>query len=329
MSSSNRLLLVVAGRVAARGPLPRVPAAALVAGRAAARGPLPRVPAAALLFLLAGCAPRAETAPVGGAAGAGSFFGAAAQRPPPARTASREAGARLYASLCRSCHGHDGGGETALARELSPTPPADLRRCNFKVRSTPSGSLPSDEDLLRTLAIGLPGSSMIGFGALLSDDALRALVLEVKARCVRFAEEKPDAPSASGAAPLYEAASVERGAAVYRRERCASCHGEAGRGDGPAARALKDLAGRALRPRDHTRGVFRSGFGRADLYRAFSTGLDGTPMPALPASVAARDRWDLAHYLVSLSHDRSRWLRFLESPPSFYEPARAWGLPWR
>lgn len=280
-----------------------------------------------IALVLASCAPRAATAP-SGAASAGSFFGAA-QRAAPARAASREAGARLYASLCSSCHGRDGGGETLLARELSPTPPADLRRCNFKYRSTPSGSLPSDEDLLRTLSLGLPGSSMAGFGSLLSDDALRALALEVKARCVRFADEKPEEPLAIGAAPLYEPASVERGAAVYRRERCASCHGEAGRGDGPAARALKELGGRAIRPRDHTRGVFRSGFGRADLYRAFSTGLDGTPMPALPASVAARDRWDLVHYLVSLSHDRSRLLRFLESPPSFYEPARAWGLPWR
>jgi cytochrome c oxidase cbb3-type subunit 2 len=276
---------------------------------------------------LGGCAPRGA-APSGGAASAGAFFAAAAQRAPTIRPASREAGARLYSALCSSCHGRDGGGETSLARELSPTRPADLRRCNFKFRSTPSGSLPTDDDLLRTLWVGLPGGSMPSFGALLSEDALRALALEVKARCARFAEEKPEDPIAIGRAPLYEPASVARGQAVYRRERCASCHGEAGRGDGPASGALRDLAGRAIRPRDHTRGVFRSGFGRADLYRAFSTGLDGTPMPALPANVAASDRWDLAHYLVSLSHERSKLLRLLATPPSWYEPARARDLRW-
>ena len=87
--------------------------------------------------------------------------------------------------------------------------------------------------------------------------------------------------------------------------------------------------GRPIRPRDHTAGVFRSGFSRADIYRAFSTGLDGTPMPALPGAVSARDRWDLTHYIVSLSDRGAARLRALAQPPTWYEPARTRGLPWR
>jgi mono/diheme cytochrome c family protein len=253
----------------------------------------------------------------------------AASRPASvAPTLSPEQGARLWSGLCRSCHGDAGKGDTALARDLQPNP-ADLTRCNFKLRSTPSGSLPVDDDLLRTLYIGLPGSAMPAFAELLPLPALRALVREAKQRCDRFGRELPEEPLAIGRPELYDAASVERGQRVYAREKCASCHGDAGRGDGPSSRALKDVGGRLVRPRDYSAGIFRGGFGRRDIYRAFSTGLDGTPMPALADSIPVADRWDLTHFIVSLSHRRSQLLRALEQPPTWVEPARAGGLPWR
>jgi cytochrome c oxidase cbb3-type subunit 2 len=182
---------------------------------------------------------------------------------------------------------------------------------------------------MRTLVVGLPGSAMPSFGALLPPRALEALVLDVKERCDRFSEERPEPALSFSRPPLYTEESAARGHVVYQREKCGSCHGSVGRGDGPAARTLKDLSGRPVHPRDYTRGVFRGGFRRLDLCRAFSTGLDGTPMPALPGAVSQDDRWDLTHYLVSLSHDRSKVLRAMEVAPSWYEPMRAWGLPWR
>lgn len=280
--------------------------------------------AALLAALAGGCAARrAEPA-----AQPASFFGGAPAASRPRPVLSAEGGARLYAALCSSCHGDEGRGDAPLAADLSPVP-ADFTRCNFKYRSTPTGSLPRREDLQRTVAVGLPGTAMPSFAGLLGEPAVVALALEVEARCDRFTEESPEPPLQIGRPPSYEAASVARGKAVYVRERCASCHGESGRGDGAVAGALKDLRGRPVRPRDHTRGIYRSGFGRRDIYRAFSTGLDGTPMPALPPGVSEAERWDLTHYLVSLSARRSRAARLLESAPSWYEPARAWGLPWR
>jgi cytochrome c oxidase cbb3-type subunit 2 len=225
-------------------------------------------------------------------------------------------------------HGADGRGATPLALELAPRP-QDLTRCNFKYRSTPSGTLPTSRDLLRTLYVGIPGTAMPSFARLVPLPELRAIVMEVQRRCDRFTGATAGTPLARPRWERYEDESAARGRTIYKREGCHSCHGDAGRGDGPAAGPLKDAAGRPIRPRDHTAGTFRSGFGRADIFRAFSTGLDGTPMPALPAAVSERDRWDLTHYLVSLSASRSALLRAATQAPTWYEPARTRGLKWR
>lgn len=246
----------------------------------------------------------------------------------PARVAGREVGRRAFHRLCTACHGSEGRAQTPLAADLNPWP-RDLTGCNFKYRSTASGVLPTDEDLLRTLQVGLPGTAMPSFGALMGSAVLRAVVRQVKQRCQRFAEEQPETPLHPPGRAFYSADSVARGSRIYRREGCHKCHGDQGRGDGLAAGTLRDNRGRPIEPRDYTRGVFRSGFHRKDIYRAFSTGLDGTPMPALPETVNEPDRWDLTHYIVSLSHDRSRLLRVLERAPTWYEPVSSWSLPWQ
>jgi mono/diheme cytochrome c family protein len=235
-------------------------------------------------------------------------------------------GVRVYAALCASCHGDDGRGDTPLGADLDP-PPNDLTRCNFKLRSTESGTLPARDDLLRTLYVGIPGSAMPSFGEVMPVPVLRALVREVSRRCDRLAREPAGAALAVLDAPGAADASVERGRRVYGREGCASCHGDAGDGDGPAAGNLRDAQGRRISPRDYTRGVFRSGFTAGDVYRAFSTGLDGTPMPAVPEEVSARDRWDLTRYILSLSARRRLW-RAVSQPPTWYEPALGRRRPW-
>jgi len=280
-----------------------------------------------VLFFLAGCQSAKGPQPAT-VITSGPF--ATSQPATTPREATPEAGRRLYAAMCSSCHGPDGKASTSLGQDLSPRA-ADLTRCNFKYRSTPSGSLPTDDDLLRTLYVGLPGTAMASYADLLSLPAMRALVRQVKERCERWATEYPDAPLRPPDSPVpYGEASVARGRAIYVQQKCSSCHGAGGDGDGPAAAALKDLQGRPIQPRRHTRGVFRSGFGRADILRAFSTGLDGTPMPALPGiGVSQAGRWDLTNYIVSLSHRRGRVWRFLGEQPTWYEPAATWRLQWR
>jgi len=234
----------------------------------------------ALLALLCGCG-RAASSPAG-------------------PLAARGRGPRLYTALCAACHGEDGRAAEGSTRYRTEPPAGDLTRCNFKYRSTPAGSLPTDSDLLRTLATGVPGTRMPGFSGAVREEALAALVGEVRARCRLFAEDGPGPEVPWPGPPRGDAA---RGHAVFTREQCAACHGEQGRGDGRAARFLKDALGRKIRPRDVTQGVTRGGHALLDLYRAFSTGLSGTPMPAVHPRVTRAERWDLATYLASLGRD--------------------------
>ena len=79
------------------------------------------------------------------------------------------------------------------------------------------------------------------------------------------------------------------------------CHGETGRGEGPSAPTLKDDLGHPIRAADLTyRWTFRGGPRREDIFRTFSTGLNGTPMPSFFDSVAEADRWALTDYVHSL-----------------------------
>jgi hypothetical protein len=81
----------------------------------------------------------------------------------------------VYETACAWCHGADGRGDgpagaAALAAYGAPRP-RDFTRGRFKLRSTPSGVLPTDADLLRTIERGIPGI-MPSFQGL-SDDARR------------------------------------------------------------------------------------------------------------------------------------------------------------
>lgn len=75
---------------------------------------------------------------------------------------------------------------------------------------------------------------------------------------------------------------------------CAMCHGAAGAGDGPAAKALKPP------PRNFTSPTgWTVGYTIADLYRTLTEGIKGTPMPAF-TSLAPPDRFAVIHYVQSL-----------------------------
>jgi mono/diheme cytochrome c family protein len=74
---------------------------------------------------------------------------------------------------------------------------------------------------------------------------------------------------------------------------CASCHGNTGHGDGPAAAALNP------KPRNFTTGEWRYGGGLARVVRTISEGSPGTAMAAF-ANIPMSDRVKLAHYVRSL-----------------------------
>lgn len=203
----------------------------------------------------------------------------------------------LYRKHCRVCHGPEGKGDGPAADFLFPKP-RNFTTGSFKVRSTPSGSPPTDQDLLNTITNGMPGSAMPGF-AHLSEGDRRSLVAFVKGQA--NIQEKPETVISVAPAPPVTPKTLAEGKELYRKMKCWECHGFEGRGDGPKASELADDWGFPDPPNDFTRGIYKGGGRPADIYLRFITGLDGSPMPSFEDSMSEEERWALVGYVKSLA----------------------------
>ena len=136
-----------------------------------------------------------------------------------------------------------------------------------------------------------------------SEQQLTDLVYYVKSFAPDFAKaERQAEPILIPPAPSLSKDSIEKGKKLYADLGCARCHGDLGRTDGISAPTLKDDWGNTIRSADLTRRwTFRGGPKREDIFRAFSTGLNGTPMPSFVDALSVEQRWDLANYIYSLS----------------------------
>jgi mono/diheme cytochrome c family protein len=209
-------------------------------------------------------------------------------------------GKAVYASKCAPCHGDGGTGEGPAAYLLYPKP-RDFTRGVFKFRSTPTGELPTDADLLRTVTRGVPGTSMPAWRDLAEAERL-AVVAHLKTLSPAFEEEPEPEPIEIGEPPALTAEAIAAGRVVYERMKCGECHGDRGRGDGPAADTLRDDWGQPILAYDFTRpNRFKGGSTPEDVYRTFTTGLAGTPMPAYGDLLEEEERWQLTGYVLSLA----------------------------
>jgi YHS domain-containing protein len=68
-------------------------------------------------------------------------------------------GERIYQENCVACHGVKGDGKGLEAQRLK-TKPRGFTSGIYKFRSTPSGSLPLDQDIFRTVTQGVRGTSI-------------------------------------------------------------------------------------------------------------------------------------------------------------------------
>ena len=213
----------------------------------------------------------------------------------------RQAGKVLYDKFCAQCHGETGNGQGIATPRVLPKP-RDFTSGKFKVRTTPSGSLPTDADIARSIRNGFPYTSMPAWPSF-TDTEVQSLVYYVKSLAAdTFSNpERHKDPYEIPDPPTYTEESVAKGRELYVQNGCVQCHGELGRGDGPSAPTLQDDWGNALKPADLTMPwTFRGGPTRQDVFRTFTTGLNGTPMPAYAESIAVEDRWHLVNYIASL-----------------------------
>ena len=147
-------------------------------------------------------------------------------------------------------------------------------------------------------------------------DAIAAAISDLRAAVVRKADAAEVARLAHRANTLLIAAypipvapkalpDLARGASLYTAQ-CATCHGVNGAGDGPLA---ANLDPKPIAFTDPERSRSRS---LMALYQVVSQGVAGTSMASF-AALPDEDRWALAFYIGSLSHDdamRSRGEQF-------------------
>lgn len=247
-------------------------------------------------------------------------------------------GKAAYTSYCAGCHGEQGDGNGPAAGFLRPRP-RNFQRASFKFSSTRFGSLPTDEDLRRTIRNGLRGSSMPDW-PLLSEQTIEGLIAYIKTFSPRWTQQPP-APAIPFVSDPYRNVAdkheaIERGKQIYHGfANCWSCHpafepeakineyiaameGTPRTGFRPnldQSEVKVSAEGEFVYPTDFRRDFVRSGMTVDDLYRSIAAGITGTAMPTWVDSmevkaahggmlVQTQDLWAMAYYIHHLMQQR-------------------------
>ena len=266
--------------------------------------------------------------------------------------------AELYRQQCLHCHGVEGGGDGPTSGPahkpfLDPRP-RDYRRGIFKFTAVKDKARPRRADLQRVIEEGVYATAMPSFRrysraereGLVDYVRLLAIRGEVETRLAleaidegsfsatalaetykdvwdKWGEAEGKVVAFEGEIPAPTPALLARGSELYhdaKKGNCASCHGDAGLGDGTAAwkideatgkkvSAYKDDWGFDIVPRNLTQGLFRGGRRPIDIYRRIYAGINGGPMPGIGEAkdsegnpvLSQDDMWALVHYVRSLS----------------------------
>lgn len=230
-----------------------------------------------------------------------------------------EAGKRVYFTKCVWCHGVDGAGDGPGADRLWPRP-RNFNQGTFKIRHTASGELPlfdakkpvaGQNDLFETVTHGLPGSAMPPWEGILSEEQRLQVLSFVTTQLVKdrkFTDKQSESQTVLQLADLKPKAasdeSKKRGSELIVEKKCVECHGMEGRGDGNAFN-LKDDWGFSIQPANwhkcwNFRGSRQDPYNVSNIFRTFSTGVNGTPMPSFADNTSVDERWDIANFVNSL-----------------------------
>ena len=223
---------------------------------------------------------------------------------PIARSDLHLRGRYVFQRHCAVCHGRWGDGRGEMSVGMRPRP-RDFTTGVFKFRSTPSGFLPTDEDLRRTLRRGIANSSMPAFGSL-AENEVEAVIAYIKTLSPRWMDGTASvAVQHLGTEPPWLGDPV--GSAGHRGTgevtfvtHCVPCHGVAGDGVSAVSDSLEDIWGQPCPPSDLRSTSLKSGPEPINIFRTLSTGLDGSPMPSFAESLNTVQRWDLVAYLLGL-----------------------------
>jgi mono/diheme cytochrome c family protein len=236
------------------------------------------------------------------------------------RASKLELGRNVYQRDCIGCHGEKGDGAGPASKFLSPKP-RNFTKGIFKFASVPSGALPRDEDLIRTLRNGLHRSSMPAW-RLMPEEEISAVISYVKTFSPRWAKGAPGVPIAVTEDPFErrDAKGIALGRRVYHSvARCWSCHAayetkkeifDDGTAMGQRIDSYRDKLyepdpkesdwGDIIKPPEFLTDELKAGSSMADLYRDVACGIGGTAMPMWHGALPEDQIWGLVHYLRSL-----------------------------
>lgn len=222
--------------------------------------------------------------------------------------ADAETGKKVYQKYCVICHGDkgDGKGLIGIIHRVEKSGliwdvyPRDFTVGTFKFRSTATGCLPDDEDLLRIVTDGIVRSGMPSHRDV-SLENRKAVIAYIKKFSPRWQEDDLCKVIAINKPPYVGSSeSVTKGEKVFKDMKCFECHGYEGKGDGPKAMDLKDDWGDKILPFNFTAGALKRGSSPENVYITFTSGLDGTGMPSYEDSLNEQDRWHLVSYTLKL-----------------------------
>ena len=210
-------------------------------------------------------------------------------------------GKKVYEKYCIGCHGKKGDGNGTAARDLN-IKPRNFTLGIFKFKSTPQGSLPTDDDLKKVISSGLPTSSMPNF-KLMPDDEKEKVIAYIKSLSDKWKKGKPERRFAEVVVPDFvgTADSVKKGEKLYT-EICLVCHGEKGGKPEPTfllrwnGEESRDLT----RPANFNYRVIKRGPKVEDIYLSLTAGVEGTPMLSFADLLSDNDRWHLTSYILNL-----------------------------
>jgi mono/diheme cytochrome c family protein len=218
------------------------------------------------------------------------------------------AGKPIYQKYCSQCHGEAGDGK-GYAHDFVLPRPRDFTTGTFRFRTTSNESLPDKADLVRVIKNGIYGTSMPSF-AVIGDKGISDVadyVTTFYQSWIDQGKEDGTYPAETlkiGNPPSVTDAMIAEGKQEYIKNQCADCHGHDGKADGPSSPTLVDDYDTPMRAANLSAPWrFRSGPTLTDIYKAFSTGISGTPMPSYRAALDDNKRWALAAYVDSLAPD--------------------------
>jgi cytochrome c oxidase cbb3-type subunit 2 len=219
-----------------------------------------------------------------------------------------DVGKRLFNANCAVCHGEKGDSigqvifnqRAELDGKIIRTYSRDFTLGVFKFRTTATGCLPVDSDIVRILSTGIPKSYMPSFNDL-SMDKKMAIINYVKSFSPRWNDEEPCKTIAMNRPSwLGTPEAINKGEKIYKDMKCFECHGDKGKGDGAKSDKLKDDWGHQIYPFNFTTGDLKRGSAPEDIYITFTTGIDGTGMPSYADSLDEESRWSLVSYTMTL-----------------------------